>query len=119
MLRHRSMKFAAALGAALGLLAILTGSARAIGYYNLPGSFCQSFGYGNGAGHHACFVLGPVSCAGFSATNEVRLEHPPQPPYGYYDYCGNGPCGSMSRGTWLEGPEMSPEPAAMRPQILR
>jgi hypothetical protein len=119
MLRHRLIKLAVALGAAVGLLATTAAPASAIGYYNLPGSFCQCFGYGNGAGHHACLVLGPASCAGFCATHEVRLEHPPQPPYGYYGCCANGQCGAMSRGTWLEGPEPSLAPAAMRPQILR
>jgi hypothetical protein len=109
---------------AAGLFAISVSPASAIGYYNLPGSFCQCFGCGNGAGHHACLVLGPSSCCGCCATNEVRLQCPPQPPYG--DYC-NGQCGSMVRSTWLDeptipspaGPELSPSPAAMQPQILR
>jgi len=124
---RRSIQFAATLAAAIGLLAFASGSARAIGYYNLPGSFCQCFGYGNGAGHHACLVLGPANSRGFCATNEVRLEYPPQPPYGYYGCCCNGQCGSMTRGTWLEGsvptqpagPALLPAPTATRPQILR
>lgn len=102
--------------------------ALAIGYYNLPGSFCQCFGYGNGAGYHSCLVLGPSSCWGFCDPNEVRLPCPPQPPYDYYS---GGSCNPDARGSWLEGqvpmqmttpaplPEPTPAPSAMRPQVQR
>ncbi|MGD9633324.1 MAG: hypothetical protein AB7G28_09325 [Pirellulales bacterium] len=100
-------------------------SANAIGYYNVPGSFCQCAGYGNGAGHHACLVLGPLDCHGFCSTHEVRLECPPQPPYAYYN-CGL--YGEGSQGTWIQEsvpvqlapqPQPQPTPAAMRPQVQR
>jgi hypothetical protein len=89
--------------------------ASAVGYYNLPGTFCQCFGYGNGAGHHACLVLGPSTPWGCCATNEVRLPYPPQPTY------------DCSGGAWLAeptllppaGPQFAPSPVTMHPQILR
>jgi hypothetical protein len=123
MLRRRFTTLCAAICAAVGLMAIAAAPVWAIGYYNLPGSFCQCFGYGNGAGHHACLVLGPSTCSGLCTTNEVRLEYPPRPPYG----CYGGGCGTMESGTWLDeptmappaGPVRSPAPAAMYPQILR
>jgi len=61
---------------------------HAVGYWNLPGNFCQCAGYGWGAGHHSCLVLGPMSCNGCCAHNEVRLPCAPQPPYGSYG-CSN------------------------------
>lgn len=127
MLRTRAIQLAAATGAAFGLLAVAPSSASAIGYYNVPGSFWQCVGYGNGAGHHACLMLGPLSCRGFCSTHEVRVACPPGPPNSYYGYCANGWNGPMSEGSWIDGPtlpppsspEPMPEPAAMRPQILR
>ena len=124
MLRRRLIQFGAALCAAAGMLATSVEPATAIGYYNLPGSFCQCFGYGKGAGYHSCLVLGPSTCSGCCATNEVRLQYPPQPPYACY---GNCQCGLMDGETWLgeptmlpsPGPQFTPGPAAMRPQILR
>lgn len=105
--------------------------AAAIGYFNVPGSFCQCMGYGNGAGHHSCLVLGPASCQGFCSTREVRVECPPGPPYAYY----NGAMyGGSSQGTWIQEsvpvqfapqptpasqPAALPTPAAMRPQVQR
>lgn len=65
------------------LLALSAAPAGAIGYWNVPGNVCQWWGYGWGAGHHACFVLGPVSQDGAFAHREVRLPYAPQPPYGY------------------------------------
>ena len=63
----------------------------AVGYWNLPGTVCQCSGYGYGPGHHAKFVLGPITHHGCLANNEVRLPYAPQPPYGYYGCydCGN------------------------------
>jgi len=116
---------------AAALLAIgVARPAAAIGYFNVPGSFCQCMGYGNGAGHHSCLVLGPVSCQGFCSTHEVRVECPPQPPYAYY----NNRYGGGSNGTWIQEsvpvqfapqptpaaePLPTPTPAAMRPQVQR
>ncbi len=96
--------------------------AAAIGYYNLPGSFYQCFGYGNGAGHHACLVLGPKSHDGYFATNEVRLPCAPLPPCDYYQCEAWGP---SPAGNWLEqpssllptGPRSLPAPSAVRPQF--
>ena len=124
MLRRNFTQLLAALCAVAILGTLAVPSASAIGYYNLPGSFCQCFGYGKGAGYHACLVLGPSTAEGCCATNEVRLAYPPRPPYAYYGSYG---CGPLGVETWLgeptrlpsPGPQYSPGPAAMRPQILR
>jgi hypothetical protein len=70
----------------VALLAVLFGGAPAfaVGYWNLPGNFCQCTGYGWGAGHHACLVLGPITCGDCCAHHEVRLPCAPQPPYACY-----------------------------------
>jgi hypothetical protein len=62
--------------------------AYAVGYWNLPGNTCQCWGYGWGAGHHACLMLGPITHDGALAHKEVRLPHAPQPPYACYG-CDN------------------------------
>lgn len=128
MLRRCNFQILAALVAACVFMGASARPALAIGHYNLPGSFCQCFGYGNGAGHHACLLLGPKSCEGFCATHEVRLECPPQPPYGYY---GCGPCNSITHGSWLNDgvqiqapateptPAPAPGPTTARPQVHR
>lgn len=74
----------------VALVAVLfaTAPAHAVGYWNLPGNTCQCWGYGWGAGHHACLVLGPITHDGALAHNEVRLPHAPQPPYACYG-CDN------------------------------
>ncbi|MCI0335465.1 MAG: hypothetical protein L0228_19835 [Planctomycetes bacterium] len=54
---------------------------QASGYWNMPGNFCQCWGYGWGGGYHACLVLGPTSCGGFCTHNLVRVPHAPRPPY--------------------------------------
>jgi hypothetical protein len=61
--------------------------ALAIGYWNVPGNVAQWWGYGWGAGHHACYVLGPVSHKGAFAHHHRRLPYAPQPAYGCYDGC--------------------------------
>lgn len=76
----------------LGLAALMVAltahsPAHAIGYWNIPGNFCQCAGYGWGAGYHACYVLGPPTCRGCCAHHEVRLPCAPQPPYASYG-CG-------------------------------
>jgi hypothetical protein len=121
MQRPRHLRFFAALSA-VAFVATMATSAPAAGYYNLPGSFCQCFGYGNGAGYHSCLVLGPSTCNGWCAPNEVRLECPPRPPYAYY---GSPQCNSMNSGTWIQEPvqvepavaEPTPAPSAARPQV--
>lgn len=143
----RRIALAGFVTALAGLLAIgVARPAAAIGYFNVPGSFCQCMGYGNGAGHHSCLVLGPVSCQGFCSTHEVRVECPPQPPYAYYNngYYAAGNRGGGSNGTWIQEsvpvqfapqqfapqqfapqptpaaePLPTPTPAAMRPQVQR
>lgn len=133
----RRITLAGIVTSAAALLALAaTRPAAAIGYFNVPGSFCQCMGYGNGAGHHSCLVLGPVSCQGFCSTHEVRIECPPQPPYAYYN---SGYYGAGSQGTWIQdsvpvqfAPQQfapqsapaaeslpTPTPAAMRPQVQR
>jgi len=121
MLRRRHLRLITA-WSALAVVATLAEAAGAAGYYNLPGSFCQCFGYGNGAGYHSCLVLGPSTGCGYCAPNEVRLECPPQPPYAYY---GSVQCNSMNSGTWIQEPvqvqppsvEPTPAPSAARPQV--
>jgi len=123
MPRFRWVRVAVVCAIGLGS-AVLDEPASAIGYYNLPGTFCQCFGYGNGAGHHACLALGPSTCFGFGPPNEVRLPYPPQPPC----RCAPCPCGlPADDGSWLPepselppaGPSLLPSPAALRPQTLR
>jgi hypothetical protein len=63
-------------------------AARAVGYWNVPGSTWQWWGYGCGAGYHAKLVLGPISVHDALAHNEVRLPYAPQPP----SYCGYYGC---------------------------
>jgi hypothetical protein len=60
----------------------------AIGYWNVPGNSNQWWGYGWGAGHHACLVLGPSSCEDCLNHREVRVPYAPKPPYGAYGHCG-------------------------------
>ena len=123
MLRRRR-RLCAALCFVGVLFAVDVAPVSAVGYYNLPGSFCQCFGYGNGAGHHACLVLGPSTPWGCCAPNEVRLPCPPRPSYDGYG-CGNCGCSggdpSLIEPSALpfNGPQFAPSPAAMRPQILR
>jgi hypothetical protein len=66
-------------------------AAHAVGYWNVPGSSCQWWGVGFGAGYHAKFVLGPISIHECCAHNEVRLPYALQPPYGN---CGCYGCGN-------------------------
>jgi hypothetical protein len=112
----RNWKLAVAAAVVVSVNSLAAGQeAAAIGYYNLPGSFCQCFGYGNGAGHHSCLVLGPSTCAGFCSTNEVRLPHAPQPPCYQYGGCEYG---AAAEASWMNsptrlypsGPEPLPEP---------
>jgi hypothetical protein len=128
MVRRHFHLLSAVVCVVVGLLMATNQPANAIGYYNVPGSFCQCFGYGNGAGHHACLVLGPSTCAGFCATHEVRVECPPQPPYSDYNYgqCKQGYSGEASQGSWIPepapmqvAPQVAPTPAAARPQVHR
>jgi hypothetical protein len=107
--------------ACFGIL-LTAAPAAAIGYYNLPGNFCQWCGYGNGAGYHSCLVLGPSTCQGACSPNEVRLACPPQPPCYGCGYYGSG----YYAPPQYDGPaprpaaaQYAPTPAAMRPQILR
>lgn len=99
---------------ALPLIAALfaSPSAFATGYWNLPSNFCQCAGYGCGAGYHAPLVLGPISCRGWFATNEIRLPVPPRPPYIGYQcpHCTQGTSG-FGTPTLLE-PEILPTPKA-------
>jgi hypothetical protein len=124
MPRRNLIRLGAALLAVTGIVTATIPAASAAGYYNLPGSFCQCFGYGNGAGYHSCLVLGPSTWNGFCAPHEVRLPYAPQPPYAWYNNCQCGPaCGEPRFGEPTElpspGPQYAPGPAAMRPQILR
>jgi hypothetical protein len=90
---RRISKFAACV-AALAIAAAAAPSASATGYWNMPSTFCQCVGCGYGAGHHAPYVLGPITCHGYLNHKEVRLPCPPRPPYCWYGYadggCSNG-----------------------------
>ena len=96
--------------------AIAIRSVEAIGYWNVPGNVCQCVGYGNGAGHHAPLVLGPIDCRGWCDRNEVRLPYPPRATgacSGIAVYAAD--CGDF-QPTLLE---RAPAPAAARPQVFR
>jgi hypothetical protein len=62
---------------AVVLLSFTARPASAIGYWNMPGNFCQCFGYGWGPGYHASMVLGPPTCEGIFAHDVVRLPAAP------------------------------------------
>jgi hypothetical protein len=81
---HRGYTFVA-LATAVFAVSVPIAPASAVGYWNVPGNVAQWWGYGWGAGHHACYVLGPISHKGAFAHNHKRLPHPPQPAYGCYD----------------------------------
>jgi hypothetical protein len=68
-----------AVAAILAIEAIGAAQARAAGYYNMPGNFCQWWGHGFGAGYHAPLILGPPTCRGWCAGNETRLLYAPAP----------------------------------------
>ncbi|MEX2317643.1 MAG: hypothetical protein WD669_10865 [Pirellulales bacterium] len=52
-------------------------SASAVGYWNMPGTYWQYFGYGNGPGYHAPLVLGPVRCDGWLGRGVRRMPYAP------------------------------------------
>lgn len=83
---HRRSEIIAVLAVLLAVLSTAT-PAYALGYWNLPGNAAQWWGYGWGGGHHACFVLGPVSHHGAFSHRHVRLPHAPQPAYGWSGEC--------------------------------
>jgi hypothetical protein len=78
----RSIRLAIGFVPAIALLAGLSiaAPAGASGYWNVPSSLCQCVGCGWGAGYHAPFVLGPITCANWCSHNEVRVQYPPAPP---------------------------------------
>ncbi len=54
-------------------------SAGAVGYWNMPTSVNQWWGYGCGPGYHAPMVLGPMSARGLVRPEmERRLPCPPR-----------------------------------------
>jgi hypothetical protein len=113
MLR-RSTGLLAIVLAIVGALAAAD-SARAVGYWNPPGSGCQCWGVGFGAGYHAKFVLGPITCDECFAHNEVRLPYAPQPPYGCCNYgygCSYGEASVLAPSAGpVEVPVMAPTTA--------
>lgn len=97
----------------------------ATGYWNVPSTICQCFGYGCGAGYHAPLVLGPSSCKGLLAINEQRLPHAPSPPcVGYhcqdYGFAAGQPAAVRSASPALFQPPVSfvPPPVARQPRPL-
>lgn len=79
------------LASALVILAAF-GSARlahAVGFYNMPGDFCQWTGHCFSGGYHAPLVLGPVRFDRAVFPNVTRLSQAPNP-YGCAPYCGYG-----------------------------
>jgi hypothetical protein len=100
--------------AASALVAIAAPSTLAIGYWNLPGNFCQCVGCGFGAGHHTSLVLGPADWNGFCAHNEVRLPYASSVPY---SGCGTVNCGQHFAAPTLMEP-MPAQPVAPAPLPL-
>jgi len=94
------------------LFAVLFGGARsaiAVGYFNMPGDFCQWAGHGFSGGYHAPFVLGPVRTDGAVFPNVTRHSRAPNP-YACAPYCGNG---YSDYGSGMAVPTMVPmEPSA-------
>jgi hypothetical protein len=74
---------------ALAILATFSGAklVNAVGYYNMPGDFCQWTGHGFSGGYHAPLVLGPVRFDGAVFPNVTRVSQSPNP-YGCVPYCG-------------------------------
>ena len=100
------------------LIAVFTSSsvASAMGYWNLPGNFCQWCGCGFSGGYHAPYVLGPINGGCCEAWNEVRMPYAPNP-YACAP-CNSGGCGGYSRG--MESPTvmpMEPQPTVV-PQAM-
>ena len=110
-MRRRTFANLAVIAATLALVST-SERAIAVGYWNVPGNFCQWHGYGFGAGYHAKFVLGPITCHDYFAHNEVRLPYAPQPPYSCYcqNGCGYG-YGQPSLVVPSVGPLAAPVPA--------
>jgi len=109
-------------GAALTILDVAP--AAAIGYWNMPGTFCQCFGCGWGAGYHAPLVLGPMSCEGFCGPDVVRLPSSPSAPHGWQasHSLHDGPMPSPMFAPSVLSPATAnptPVPAAYRGPILR
>lgn len=81
---------------ALAIVVALSGArlVRAVGYYNMPGDFCQWTGHGFSGGYHAPLVLGPVRFGRAVFPNITRVPQSPNP-YGCVPYCayGGGGCG--------------------------
>jgi hypothetical protein len=105
---RKIFKFGAAIVVIVCLEGVTASQVKAIGYWNVPGNFCQCVGCGWGAGYHAPLVLGPPTCAGWLNPHEVRLVCPPGPPCGYsYESagCSTGGCG--------EGDQSLLQPAAL------
>jgi hypothetical protein len=87
--------------------------ASATGYWNLPSTFCQCMGVGWGAGYHAPFVLGPITCDGWCDHKEVRVPYSPAPAYAWY---GHGDCGCYySQPSRLESAVVPPPVSAPAP----
>lgn len=121
---HRLLKWCAPVAVGL-VVAAAPMTAKAIGYYNVPGTCCQWFGYGCGAGYHAPLVLGPISARGCCAHGVERL------PYAPCSTCAGAACGCNYAGDGYEfgepsrlepsaeplptpTPELAPAPAAYR-----
>jgi hypothetical protein len=101
-----------AVAAIVAIEVIGTAQARAAGYYNLPGNFCQCWGHGFGAGYHAPLILGPPTCRGCCSCNERRLPYAPAP------CCSCCQCGAFEGPSTMRGqvripastsPNVSPE----------
>jgi hypothetical protein len=109
MLPHKLRCFAMS-GATL-LVCLGAERALAAGYWNVPSSWAQHMGYGNGGGYHAPFVLGPPNCRGYFRHNHYRVPYAPTArPYG--NRCAT--CGeSFASPTVLE-PTPAPTPVVVR-----
>jgi hypothetical protein len=109
------------LALAAALLVGPAAPAGAVGYWNMPTSFSQWWGYGCGPGYHAPMVLGPVNARDLLRPQmEIRLQCAPRP-----TCCWAG-CDCASGEPLLEptslpdaAPMPAPEPAVLRPASSR
>jgi hypothetical protein len=90
---------------------VISGSVRATGWWNMPGTFCQWNGCGYGGGYHAPFVLGPMTHECFEGPNMVRVPQAPNP----YACAPFGNCGCNNAAPAMGTMPQQPQPEMVQP----